>query len=301
MSYKARHDTEGTFHHLMNRGARRDLVFFDDADRRTFLGLVVESAQRTDAEIHAYCLLGNHWHFVIRSGGDLGKTMQLALSRYVRWFNRRHGFDGPLFRSRYRSKRIETDAQFIAVSRYIHRNALDAGAPSLTAYEWSSYRFFVERPPRRPTWLNTQRTLAHFEGDRRRYQLVVETADRPATTVRLVDPEPPLDAGPREDWALDEVVEAVAIVSGMPAADIEASRPGVRNPARLAVFVLAGESALELPAIATGLHCSTDESARRLVGRARQRLRSDRAFAALVENARRLLTTDEDAAAPRAA
>ena len=271
-------------------------MFFDDADRRTFLGLLVEASDRTDTEIHGYCLVGNHWHLVLRSGGSISETMQLAMSRYVRRFNRRHGFDGPLFRSRFTSKVIESDAQFAAVTRYVHRNAFDAGATSLAAYPWSSYRYFVAQ--RRPPWLVTAWTLGLFGGDRRRYQRFVETpsAGRTRPLQLVVNDVLAAEASPYALHDIDDVIAAVAAQTGVSTADIASSQPGVRNPARLAVFLLASESGIAPPSMGTVLGCSSDASTQRLVRRARERLQQDPSFAELVDAARRLLTVHSDAA-----
>ena len=282
MPYQPRTDVAGSFHHVMNRGARRDLVFFDDADRRTFLALLVEAAERTSSEIHGYCLLGNHWHLIVRSDGLLSTTMQLALSRYVRRFNRRHGFDGPLFRSRFTSTEITTDAQFVATSRYVHRNALDTGASRLEDYRWSSYRHFVGNGQRRPPWLDTSWTLALFSNDRAHYRRFVEDSLDDERVVVMASHT----VGASTEDILDVVIRAVARTAGIPAHDVAASTPGVRNPARLAVLILATELDIPTPSLTAGLGGRDDKTTRRLLTRGRRRLRADPSFAALVERAR---------------
>jgi putative transposase len=51
-------------HHVIHRGNRRERVFFDDNDRRTYLEYLYEQAKRTGIEFWAYCLMDNHVHFI---------------------------------------------------------------------------------------------------------------------------------------------------------------------------------------------------------------------------------------------
>ena len=119
-------DAPGTFHHVYNRGARKRFVFLDDHDRRRFLYLLGQAVDRTGARVHAYCLMGNHFHLLVESpNGDLSALMQHFTSRYVHYFNRRHGFDGPLFKDRFRNKVIGDDQYLLAAIRYIHQNPRD--------------------------------------------------------------------------------------------------------------------------------------------------------------------------------
>ena len=54
----------GAIYHLMNRGDRREPIFLDDQDRQTFLRTLQEACEKTDWQIHAFCLMGNHFHLV---------------------------------------------------------------------------------------------------------------------------------------------------------------------------------------------------------------------------------------------
>lgn len=157
----------------MNRGLRRQNVFLDDRDRRTFLGLVREVHKRFDVSVGAYCLMGNHYHMLLYCPrGKLSESMGYLGSQYVRLFNRSHGFDGPLFRSRFTSKLIESDAYLLTANRYIHRNPNDLGY-DLATYRWSSYRAFVGRAPK-PRWLKTDPVL-RATGGITGYSTFVET------------------------------------------------------------------------------------------------------------------------------
>lgn len=53
---------ENAYYHVMNRGAGRRLIFHDDMDYEVFLITLEEAKRQFGIEIHAYCLMGNHYH-----------------------------------------------------------------------------------------------------------------------------------------------------------------------------------------------------------------------------------------------
>ena len=72
-----REDFPGAWHHVMNRGADHRDIFEHDTDRQVFLDSAVEAGKRHHLEIHAYCLMTNHFHMLLRSqDGQLAAGMQ---------------------------------------------------------------------------------------------------------------------------------------------------------------------------------------------------------------------------------
>jgi putative transposase len=67
MARKSRVEYEGAMDHLMNRGDRREAVFLDDEDRHLFLRTLEETCAKTDWQVHAYCLMSNHFHLVVET------------------------------------------------------------------------------------------------------------------------------------------------------------------------------------------------------------------------------------------
>lgn len=178
MPHPIRLQYPGAWHHVFNRGAGGRDIFVDRADRVQYLGLLGELAVRHCVEVHAYCLMGNHFHLLVRTPEpELDKLMQVLSSRYTKDFNRKHGRDGPLFRGRYRSSLIETDAYLLAASRYVHRNPLGLGFRRLVRYRWSSYAAYIGRDLR-PSWLVVEKTL-RIAGGLNAYRSIVES---PLTT-----------------------------------------------------------------------------------------------------------------------
>jgi REP element-mobilizing transposase RayT len=69
MARKLRLEYEGAIYHVMNRGDRREPIFKDDRDREIFLESLGQAAQKTGWQIHAYCLMNNHFHLVLETPG----------------------------------------------------------------------------------------------------------------------------------------------------------------------------------------------------------------------------------------
>jgi len=57
---------EGAIYHLMSRGDRREEIFRDALDRKSFLHTLGAAYERTGWQVHAYCLMSNHFHLVLR-------------------------------------------------------------------------------------------------------------------------------------------------------------------------------------------------------------------------------------------
>ena len=130
----------------MNRGAARQAVFHSATDGRTFEGLLGRAARRFGVEVHAYCLMTNHFHLLLHCpDGGVSDFMQFLGASYTRHLNDRLGRDGPIFRGRFRSLLIDSDRYLAAVGRYIHRNPLDIGPDTdLAQYRWSSFRHYCD-------------------------------------------------------------------------------------------------------------------------------------------------------------
>ncbi|HEV2331620.1 MAG TPA: transposase [Gammaproteobacteria bacterium] len=165
MARPLRIEFEGAWYHVMNRGAGRRAIFKTDADRRYFLKLLEAVSERFNVEIHAYCLMGNHYHLMLRTPeGNLGRLMRHLNGLYTQWHNRLGGQDGPLFRGRYKAVLVEAEVYWTHLSRYIHRNPLEAGmVRKLAAYPWSSYPAYIGESSA-PGWLHTRYLLGALGG-----------------------------------------------------------------------------------------------------------------------------------------
>jgi REP element-mobilizing transposase RayT len=147
----------------MNRAVARQETFRGDPDRVEFGHLLEVGYERFGVEVHAYCLMPNHYHLLLHCPlAGLSQFMHQLGSVYTRHVNDRLGRDGPLFRGRFHSIPITGDRQLLATVRYIHRNALDlAGVTSAADYRRSSHRAYLGHRRSAP-WLRTDVILAHF-------------------------------------------------------------------------------------------------------------------------------------------
>ncbi len=89
MPRQLRLEYHGAVYHVMNRGDRREDIFRDDEDRRLFLSTLAEACQKTLWQVHAYCLMRNHFHLVFETPeANLVAGMKWLLGVYTKRFNR---------------------------------------------------------------------------------------------------------------------------------------------------------------------------------------------------------------------
>ena len=120
---------EGAIYHLMNRGDRREAIFLEDCDRVLFLETLGEACAKTDWQVHAYCLMGNHFHLVIETPkANLVARMKWFLGAYTSRFNRKHKLFGHLFSGRYKALIVDGSGRgyFRTVCDYVHLNPVRA-------------------------------------------------------------------------------------------------------------------------------------------------------------------------------
>lgn len=169
MPRQLRVEYPGAIYHVLNRGDRREPIFRDDADRERFLDTLGEACAKTGWQIHAWCLMGNHFHLVLETPqANLVAGMKWFLGTYTSRFNRRHKLSGHLFGGRYKSLLVDGrgNGYLRSVCDYVHLNPVRAkllGAEQkLDAYAWSSYALYLKSPGRRPAWLRVDRLLGEM-------------------------------------------------------------------------------------------------------------------------------------------
>ena len=162
----------------------------EDGQRRYFLALLAGAAERFNAEWHAYCLMGNHYHLLLRTPeGNLQRIMRHINGVYTQYYNRATGRDGPLFRGRYKAVLVDAEAYWTQLSRYIHRNPLEAGlVEDLSEYPWSSYPAYIGRATK-PDWLICDYVLLAIaqRNARTRYRAYVESVTEDEITCFYAD------------------------------------------------------------------------------------------------------------------
>ena len=130
MSRPRRYSPGGMVFHVLNRGVGRRMLFTKDEDFLAFERVVEESLRTRRMRLCAYCLMSNHWHFVVwpERDGDLPAFMQQLTNTHVkRWKQHRHEIGyGHLYQGRYKCFPVETEDYFYQVVRYVERNTLRA-------------------------------------------------------------------------------------------------------------------------------------------------------------------------------
>jgi putative transposase len=149
------------YYHVYNRGSEKRSIFQDERDYNKFLHRVKETSNKYAIDILCYCLMPNHFHFLIKQNTDISITtfMNALQLGHAKYFNTRYSRVGPLFQGRFKAKLIESESYLLQLSAYIHKNPisflLDSGntrdsrnliQQKLRTYPYSSY----------PEYLNPQ-------------------------------------------------------------------------------------------------------------------------------------------------
>ena len=182
---------ENGYYHIYNRGVEKRIIFPDEQDYGVFLSYLKEYLlPKNELELQkklanpdvsyfekdkiakllrmnnfsgeisllAYCLMPNHFHFLIKQQGanSIDNFMNSLATRYVVYFNRKNKRVGPLFQGVYKAVLISTNEQFLYLSRYIHQQAIN----TQNRAQPSSYLDYLGK--RKTTWLNTEEILSFF-------------------------------------------------------------------------------------------------------------------------------------------
>jgi putative transposase len=156
----------GAFYHVTSRGNEQKDVFKSQRDREKFLEYLESATVRYGANIHAYCLMNNHYHLFLETPeGNLSQIMRHINGAYTNYFNVKRKRSGHLFQGRFKATLVEADVYATELSRYIHLNPVRVRMVAKPEeYRWSSYRSYIgECKP--PEWLKTDLILAYFGKD----------------------------------------------------------------------------------------------------------------------------------------
>jgi len=154
----------------------RRFVYEDEADYKKFIELLGLMSERYEVEVWSYVLMGNHFHLILKPNeSNLSKAMQWLGLTYSGYFNRRHQRSGPLFQGRFKSFIVEEGDYLKRLICYVHRNPVRAGiVERLADYPWCSYPCLAYGRRCLP-WLQSDKVLRLFEGDRKSFRSAVKT------------------------------------------------------------------------------------------------------------------------------
>lgn len=217
-------------YHVTSRGVEKRDIFLTNADRAVFLAGLTRVARETGVKILAYCLMGNHFHFLLSvSSIPLGRMMQRLLTYYSHYFNHVHRRTGHLFGTRYNAVLCEDLGYLLTAITYIHMNPVKAGlAKEPGDWEWSSHGELTEMRPR----LLDQQRLEEVSGMR-----IEEIRERyleriPQALESLAEPASP-----------KALLERAALRAGVAPSEMSSGRRGGPYSRAKREFILAMEAA----------------------------------------------------------
>jgi putative transposase len=183
MPRRRRDATGGLYFHVMNRAAKRALMFHSDEDYQAFEKILHAGTSRLRIALFSYCLMPNHWHLVVspQVDGQLARFMHWVTTTHARRWQLAHGLDGSgaVYQGRYKALPIKSDEHFLWVCRYVERNPLRADLVGRAEdWRWSSLgcgrevreavvsQWPVSAPRDWAEWVNTPRTHEELELER---------------------------------------------------------------------------------------------------------------------------------------
>ena len=123
MARPLRVNRAGSWNHVVSRGNGGEVLFRDDTDRQRFLGLLSELPERFSLEIHAFVLMGDHYHLLLRCReANLSEAIRWLQVSYAGRFNGAHRRRGHVFQGRFKSVLILEERALDEVGRYLHLN-----------------------------------------------------------------------------------------------------------------------------------------------------------------------------------
>jgi len=134
-------------YHVYNRGCNKQDVFFSERNYLYLLRKIKGSYRKYGVGILVYCLMPNHYHFLLRQETErpLSDWLQQLFNGYVQAINKELGRSGTLFQGRAKHVLIETDEQLAHVVRYIHVNPVKAGLVGRPEeWRYSNYLEWIE-------------------------------------------------------------------------------------------------------------------------------------------------------------
>jgi len=145
MARPLRIEYAGAFYHITARGNERNKIFFTQRDYTRFKEYLFIAQERFGCVLHAYVLMGNHYHLLLETPeGNLSQVMHYLNGSYTTYVNVKRKRSGHLFQGRYKSIVIDKDSYLVALSRYIHLNPVRAKIKEHPAdYSHSSYVAYI--------------------------------------------------------------------------------------------------------------------------------------------------------------
>lgn len=121
----------GEIYHVLNRGVGRATIFHKQGDYEAFECIVREALSRRPLTIYDYCLMPNHWHFVIEPehAEQASEFLQWMTMTHAQRYRTHYGSigEGHVYQGRFKAFPVETEGYLLRLFRYVHRNPVRAG------------------------------------------------------------------------------------------------------------------------------------------------------------------------------
>ncbi|HVZ11767.1 MAG TPA: transposase [Patescibacteria group bacterium] len=158
----------GEYYHVFNRGVARMPIFLTNRDYERFKNTftyykyphkfakfsvsfskdeLIKSSENI-IEIVSYCLMPNHFHFLLKQTKDNGimNFIRMTTISYAKYFNIKRKRKGPLFEGQFKVVHVESNEQLLHLSRYIHLNPIVSHVINdLDLFKWSSYLEYLQK------------------------------------------------------------------------------------------------------------------------------------------------------------
>jgi len=204
----------GTIVHIYNRGNNREKIFHNEQDYKAFvfrIGLAlgfegkelnhqlssqpysrirITGTRKGKFKLHAFCLMPNHFHFLIEQCGDvpISNIISKICASYAKYINKKYKRVGHVFQDKFKAVLIESNEQLMWTCAYIHMNAVKDGVVKYPdEYTWSSYNDYTS--DRNLPVVNTDFLISLF-GDLNGFKketLSLYTDDIPNTSKTVFD------------------------------------------------------------------------------------------------------------------
>lgn len=132
----------GALYHVTSRGDGQEDIYLDDEDRENYLEVLRDVCERFNWDVHAYCLMTNHYHLLVETPeSNLSKGMRHLNGVYTQRFNRKYNRVGHVYQGRYKAIIVQKESYLLELARYIVLNPVRAQmVRSAKDWPWSSYR-----------------------------------------------------------------------------------------------------------------------------------------------------------------
>ena len=163
------------YYHIYNRGAGRLPIIREERNYAYLLRLLGKISRESNVTVAAYCILPNHYHWILRQDGDIsaGKVPTRVFGSYSQAFNHAYERTGTLFEGPFKAKEIETEEYLMHLCRYIHLNPVKHGLVDRPEH-WP-YSDYLEWVGMRRSSLIDQRVVSDMFESPLGYQLFCES------------------------------------------------------------------------------------------------------------------------------